>query len=43
MGKDIGGCTVAEVSSEAFLVEGRNFFHTQDFGGVRESTSCTEA
>lgn len=43
MGKDFGGCSVAEVSSEAFLVEGKNSFHSQDFGGVRESTPCTEA
>lgn len=43
MGKDIEGCTVAEVSSEAFLSEGRNSFHTQAFGGVRENTPCTEA
>lgn len=43
MGKDIEGCTVAEVSSEAFLVEGRNSLHTQAFGGVRENTPRTEA
>lgn len=43
MGKDIEGCTVAEISSEAFLVEGRNSLHTQAFGGVRENTPRTEA
>lgn len=43
MGKDIEGCAVAEVSSEAFLVEGTNSFHPQAFGGVRENTPCTEA
>lgn len=43
MGKDFGGCSVAEVSSEAFLVEGKNSFHSQGFGGGRESTPCTEA
>jgi len=44
MGEDIGVCIIAEVSSEAFLVEGRkDFFHTQGFREARESTPCTEA
>lgn len=43
MGKDIVGCSVAEVSSEAFSVEERKFFHTQDIAGVREGSPCTEA
>lgn len=43
MGKAIEGCAVPEVSSEAFLVEGRNSFHRQAFGGVGENTPRTEA
>lgn len=43
MRKAIEGCVVAEVSSGAFLVEGRNSFRTQAFGGVRENTPRTEA
>lgn len=43
MGKDIVGCSVAEVSSEAFSAEGRKILSYPGHSRVREVSTFTEA